>query len=151
MNELFELLRSPQAVGDALPAPTVMFSLFSAALLSLPIALIYMKTHGKQGYCRNTVQTLILLGIIAAATMLIIDNNLTRAFGLVGAISIIRFRTKVKDPKDTAFIFLTIAIGMACGLRLYYISLLTTIFTVIVILLLWRLDFGKKVKKPKKA
>lgn len=143
MQEFLNLLKSGQVPDQPMNTLIILLSLLSATILPLPIALIYMKTHRKEVYTQSFVQTLILISIVVASVMLIIGNNIARAFGLIGAVAIIRFRTKVKDPRDTTFLFLCIAIGMACGLGLYYISIITTIFISCVLLILWKIDFGK--------
>lgn len=144
MQDFLDVLTGGQASPQTTGATTVLFSLVVAAALALPIALIYMKTRSKEGYTQSFVQALILISIVVAAVMLIIGNNIARAFGLIGAVAIIRFRTKVRDPRDTTFLFLCIAIGMTCGLRLYHIGVVTTAFISCILLLLWKIDFGKK-------
>ena len=77
---------------------------------------------------RAFVSALILLTLITAVVIMVIGNNLARAFGLVGAMSIIRFRTAVKDVRDIVFIFFSLAVGMAAGVDLPGIALLGTLF-----------------------
>jgi len=143
MDKLFDLLKSSPELNEPTSMMTILLSLFAATLLVFPVALVYMKTRKKEGYAQSFVHAIIFISPIVAAVMLIIGNNLARAFGLVGAVSIIRFRTKMKDPKDTTFIFLCIAIGMACGLRLYYIGLITAVFVSCLTLFLWKIGLGK--------
>lgn len=144
MQDFIDLLKDGQILSRPPSLTTILFSLCGAVVLSLPIALIYMKTRSREGYTQSFVQALILISITVATVMLIIGNNIARAFGLIGAVAIIRFRTKVKDPKDTTFLFLCIAIGMACGLRLYYIGILATAFISGILLSLWKINFGKR-------
>lgn len=143
MQEFLDLLSKGQPLNEPATAIAILFSLFSAVILTVPIALTYMKTRRKEGYQQSFVQTFILIAVTVASVMLLIGNNIARAFGLIGAVTIIRFRTKVKDPKDTTFLFLSIAIGMACGLRLYSIGIITTVFICFLQLLLWKIDFGR--------
>ena len=75
---------------------------------------------------RSFVGALILLTLITAVVIMVIGNNLARAFGLVGAMSIIRFRTAVKDVRDIVFIFFSLAVGMAAGVNLPGIAFLST-------------------------
>jgi uncharacterized membrane protein YhiD involved in acid resistance len=91
------------------------------------------------------MHTLILLAVTIAAAMMVIGNNLARAFGLVGAVSIIRFRTAVKSAKDMAFVFISIVIGMASGLGFWLIALVFAVFTGIVLLCMEWLRFGKRL------
>ena len=147
MQEFLDLLSNGQTLNEPATVINILFSLFIAAVLTVPIALTYMKTRRKEGYQQSFVQTFILIAVTVASVMLLIGNNIARAFGLIGAVTIIRFRTKVKDPKDTTFLFLCIAVGMSCGLRLYYIGVITTVFICFLQLLLWKIDFGKSKEK----
>ena len=75
--------------------------------------------------------------------MLIIGSNIARAFSLVGALSIVRFRTAIKSPQDIGFIFLSIAIGMACGTRFYAVSIVGTSLITMVIFLMHYFNFAE--------
>ena len=83
----------------------VILNLILAFFLGFIISLIYKKTHKGLSYSQSFVLTNIFLAVIVAMVIMVIGNNLARAFALVGALSIIRFRTVVKDTKDTAYIF----------------------------------------------
>ena len=74
--------------------------------------------------------------------MMVIGNNLARAFGLLGAFSIIRFRTPVKDVKDTAYIFLSLVAGMAVGTNSYVIAIVSTLIVLVIIWVLHKSNFG---------
>jgi uncharacterized membrane protein YhiD involved in acid resistance len=74
--------------------------------------------------------------------MMVIGNSLARAFALVGALSIIRFRTVVKDTKDTAYVFMALAVGMGAGTGNYFIALYATIFMSAVAWVLFKFNFG---------
>lgn len=106
------------------------------ALASLSVALIcgifigfmYRLTYRGVNYSDNYIVAIIMLTMITALIILVIGNNLARAFGLVGAMSIIRFRTAVKDIQDIMFIFFALAIGLACGAGMYLIGMIATVF-----------------------
>ena len=86
------------------------------------------------------------MSMVVAMIMLIISSNIARAFSLVGALSIVRFRNAVKDTRDVGYIFFAMAVGMACGTRFYLVAIIAT---VVIGFLLWamvRLDlFAKEV------
>ncbi len=88
----------------------------------------YTKTHRGFSYSYSFASTLVLVTLIASIVIMVIGNNLARAFGLVGAFSIIRFRTVIKDTKDTVFVFLSIVIGMAIGSSSYSLGFLGLLF-----------------------
>jgi uncharacterized membrane protein YhiD involved in acid resistance len=83
----------------------------------------------------------VLNGIVVALVMLVIGSDIARAFSLVGALSIIRFRNAVKETRDVGFIFFTMAIGMAVGTRFYLLAAAGTIFIGLVILLMTRYNW----------
>ena len=90
--------------------------------------------------------TNIFVSVIVCMVIMIIGNSLARAFALVGALSIIRFRTVVKDTKDTAYIFWSLAVGMACGTGSYFLALAGNIIIIVIALLLYYSNFGSIIK-----
>ncbi len=107
-----------------------------ALICGLIIGFFYKKTYTGSGYTNSFLNSLIILTLITSIVIMIIGNNLARAFGLVGAMSIIRFRTAVKDPLDIIFIFFSLAIGMAAGVGLLSVAFGGTIFIGLVLLIL---------------
>lgn len=86
-----------------------------AAALALVLALTYCRTHKGLSYSQSFTQTLLMLSVVIAVVMMAIGSSLSNAFALVGALSIIRFRTVVKDTRDIAFIFASLCIGLTAG------------------------------------
>jgi hypothetical protein len=113
-----------------------------AAILGWVIARLYQKTHSGVGYSQAMVQTLILISVVVSVVMIVIGSNIARAFSLVGALSIIRFRTAVKSTRDTAYIFLALTIGMAAGSRFYLTAIVSTGLFVILILIMDKINYG---------
>ena len=109
--------------------------------LSAFIGWIYKITHRGTSYTQSFVFTLVLNGMVVALVMLVIGSDIARAFSLVGALSIIRFRNAVKETRDVGFIFFTMAIGMAVGTRFYLLAVAGTIFISLVILLMTRYNW----------
>ena len=93
----------------------VIFNMSVAFVLGMFISLLYRKTFQGYSYSSSYVNTLIIITMVTAIVIMVIGNNLARAFGLVGAMSIIRFRTVLKDTRDIAFVFYALAVGMAAG------------------------------------
>jgi anti-anti-sigma factor len=96
--------------------------LVAAALLGLLITAFHIPTVQERPLGRSMQHAQILLCVSGALLMMIIGGSLARAFGVVGAASIIRFRTPVEDPKDTTILFLLMALGMACGLGAFAVA-----------------------------
>jgi uncharacterized membrane protein YhiD involved in acid resistance len=109
--------------------------------LSAAIGWIYEITHRGTSYTQSFVFTLVLNGMVVALVMLVIGSDIARAFSLVGALSIIRFRNAVKETRDVGFIFFTMAIGMAIGTGFYLLAVAGTIFISAVIVLMTRYNW----------
>jgi len=120
----------------------IILNLLLSAILGLIISWIYKKTHKGLSYSQSFMLTLVFVTIIVAAVMMIIGNSLARAFALVGALSIIRFRTVVKDTKDTAYVFLSLAAGMASGTSSYFLAIFVTAFVSFISYVLNWSDYG---------
>ena len=117
-----QLLDAMSGVFNYAPLEVILNS-FVAFVLGLCIAYTYKKTHQGLSYSQSFVLTIIFVTIIIGFVMMVIGNSLARAFALVGALSIIRFRTVVKDTKDTAYVFMALAVGMGAGTGNYFIAL----------------------------
>lgn len=124
----------------------ILFNLVMAFVLAMVISYIYRRTHKGLSYSQSFVVTIVLVCVIVAMVMMTIGNNLARAFALVGALSIIRFRTVVKDTKDTAFVFFALAAGMAAGTSNYFLGAAGTVVISIVALLLDWTRYGSLYK-----
>jgi uncharacterized membrane protein YhiD involved in acid resistance len=136
------------AVGGAenLNNLEVLLNLALALVLGLVLAQVYRATHKGLSYSQSFTLTVVFVTVIVSAVMMVIGGSIARAFALVGALSIVRFRTVVKDTKDTVFIFAGLAAGMAAGTTLYFLAVATTLFFSAVALVLHRLDFGALYK-----
>ena len=99
-----------------------------ALVCGVLISLFYRATYKGVSYSSHYVISVIMLAMITALVIMVIGNNLARAFGLVGAMSIIRFRTAVKDTQDIMYIFFSLAAGLACGAGMYVIAITSTLF-----------------------
>lgn len=122
--------------------PDLAIAIFWSFSLSFIIAITYRGTHDGLSYSKSFTQSLIHLGFITAALMMIIGSSIVRAFTLIGALSIIRFRNAIKDTRDTVFIFYVIIIGMASGSKFYLIAIVFTIVGCSIIFLMKYTDFG---------
>ena len=126
--------------GESFTLFNALFIIISSIVLGLIISLAYMKTHKKEGYATGFTITLIMLPVIIAIIILLVGNNIAKAFSLAGAFSIIRFRSAPGDPKDITYVFFTLAVGLTCGMG--YIGY-AFIFTLILCALTLILDATK--------
>ncbi len=121
---------------------SIVINLLIALAAGLIIGFIYKKTHKGLSYSQSFVVTLVLMCITVSAVMMVIGSNLARAFALVGALTIVRFRTVVKDTKDTAFIFFALTEGIASGTGNYILTVYSTFFIGVVAIFLAKTNFG---------
>ncbi len=109
------------SIGDAILAIVLTFA------LSLFIMLVYRMTYAGISYSKSFAATLIMLAMVTCLVILVISSNLVLSLGMVGALSIVRFRTAIKEPVDTAFAFWAIATGIICGAGYVSIAALLTL------------------------
>ena len=109
-----------------------------AATLGGAIFLSYWITHSGSIYSRKFNITLLTLTILTATVMTVIGNNIALSLGMVGALSIIRFRTSIKDSRDTIYIFWTIIVGICCGVGDYVVAGVGSSVVFLVLLLFGR-------------
>lgn len=126
--------------GESLTFMNTIIIIAASIILGIVISLVYIKTHKKEGYAPSFTVTLIMLPVIISIIILLVGNNVARAFSLAGAFSIIRFRSAPGDPKDISYVFFTLAVGLACGMG--YVGY-ATIFTIVLCGVMMALDIIK--------
>lgn len=125
----------------------IITSLVVAALLGAIQAMVYKYTlTGKRLFRPQMAYTLALLCVGGSLIWLVIGNSLVRAFGLGGALALIRYRTRVRDPKDMPLVLFSMIIGMACGLQLYFTAVAGTVFIAICLAII-KLDWNARSKR----
>lgn len=102
-------------------------SLIIAFVCAIFITYIYKKTYTGVSYTKSFVLSIILLAMVTSLVIRTINSNLALSLGMVGALSIVRFRTAVKDPVDTIFMFWAIAVGIMSGAGLYLITVIACV------------------------
>jgi uncharacterized membrane protein YhiD involved in acid resistance len=130
----FEDLTGTFAAGD------VILTLLVSLAASVVLGFVYRATHSGISYSKTFVQSLVILGMTVSVVMLVVGSNIARAFSLVGALSIVRFRNAVKETRDVAFVFLVMVVGMAAGTRFYLLAGIAAMVIGLVILAMDRFD-----------
>ncbi|MGI6176692.1 MAG: DUF4956 domain-containing protein [Christensenellales bacterium] len=119
MNDF--LMQLLQNATGTLSVQEILLNFFVALILGLVIYLSYRFSHSSAVYSPRFNTSLLMLTIVTTLVMNVIGNNIALSLGMVGALSIVRFRTAIKDPRDTAYIFWCIAVGICCGVSEYYV------------------------------
>ena len=108
--------------GGNLSAEEIVLHILSSAAISIAIYISYWFTHAGTAYSRKFNVSLITLTVLTGTVMIVIGNNVALSLGMVGALSIVRFRTAIKDSRDTAYIFWAIVVGICCGVGDYLVA-----------------------------
>lgn len=146
MDELIKEMEKFKDLTSAFTLTDVALVLLLSLTLTAVCAWVYRATHRGTSYAQSFAQTLVMMGMVTALIMLIIGSNIARAFSLVGALSVIRFRNAVKETRDVGYMFLVMAIGMACGTRFYMLAAVATAVFAAVLTAMFKLDmFNKRV------
>lgn len=136
MNNFYNL------TSTEISAALVLFNLILAFVLLLIVVSVYKRTHQGLSHSPSFIFTLVIVGILASVVMMVVQNNLVGAFALLGAFSLIRFRTILKETRDIAFVFFALVIGVAVGTSHYAIALISTVFISLIILALQKYRIG---------
>jgi len=138
MNELLNNLIStgPDLVD-------VIISLVISTVLGVIISQLYKGTHRGMNYENTFMSSLVLMAPIVTLVMLYVRGDLVLSLGLIGSLSIVRFRTAIKDTRDMIFIFWVIAVGLGSGTYNWSVVLLSSLFIMIVVYVLYFIRYGQ--------
>ncbi|MEO3801756.1 DUF4956 domain-containing protein [Nonomuraea sp. B1E8] len=135
MDFSFQDLSGTFSVADIAIAMSLSF------VLSAMIGWVYRATHRNVSYSQSYVQTLVVLGMLISLIMLVVGSNIARAFALVGALSVVRFRNAIKETRDVGFIFLVMGVGMAVGTRFYLLAVVAAVAISLIIMIMSRFNW----------
>ena len=129
-------------------AMTTIIVMLSTLALMLPVSWVFMSARRARDFNQSVVQTLIILPIVVAGIVLVVRTSLALAFSLGGIVAGLRFRTTLRDVRDTVYIFLGIGVGLAAGVQSLIVAAVLSVMFNFVVLLIWRYDFGRNVLEP---
>ena len=144
--EFFDLIRREMFEGFAsktITGSAILVCIISAALLGTYIFIVYRRLHDGSFYNRNFNLSLIAIAVITAAIILTIQSNIVVSLGMVGALSIVRFRTAVKDPLDLVFLFWAISVGIICGAGFGLIAVIASLVLTVIMIVVLNLKAGR--------
>lgn len=136
VNDIFEFLTRSAGMSYK----RMVFALLFATLLSVYIFFVYRMVSKESFYSKSFNITLPIITVLTAAIVVAMQANLVVSLGMVGALSIVRFRTALKDPMDLAFIFWAITTGIVSGTEIYGLALITAVIVTIALFTLDQLD-----------
>ena len=138
---LLELLET----SGQLEAQTIVLRLAASVVIADFIFLSYRLSHNGSIYSAKFNVTLATLAVVTTTVMIVIGNNIALSLGMVGALSIVRFRTAVKDSRDTVYIFWAIVVGICCGSGDYLVAAVGSAFVFLVLLFFGRIRSDNRV------
>ena len=133
-----EYLQNILLESGTLTTQDIFLHILSAAVISIAIYLSYWVSHVGTAYSKKFNVSLVTLTILTATVMTVIGNNIALSLGMVGALSIVRFRTAIKDSRDTTYIFWAIIVGICCGVGDYLVTSIGSCVVFLVLLALGR-------------
>lgn len=129
--------------GSDITTPRILVTLLVTAAIALYIFIVYFVATKKNYYSKTFNISLALIAVITASIILAMQSNLVISLGMVGALSIVRFRTAIKDPMDLIFLFWSISTGIICGAEMYKIAIITSLVITIGLFVLELTPAGK--------
>ncbi|MGH7524759.1 MAG: hypothetical protein ACREK8_10665 [Gemmatimonadales bacterium] len=130
---------------------TTVLVMLSTLALMLPVSWVYMSARRTRDSSQHIAQTLIIMPLVVAGIVLVVRASLALAFSLSGIVAGMRFRTVMRDVRDTVYILLGIGVGLAAGVQSLTVAAVLSLVFNFVVLLAWRYDFGRNVLEPTAA
>ena len=127
---------------DSVTLTALLAAIGASLVLGLVISMVYLLTHKREGYSGSFIVTLVMLPAIISVLILLIGSNVARAFSLAGAFSLIRYRSAPGDPKDIAYVFFTMAVGLACGMGFIPYAAVFAVIICLVMAVLYLTKYG---------
>lgn len=140
-----EYIQTILAESGTLATEDIIMHIVASAVLSIAIYISYWFTHSGTTYSKKFNVSLVTLTILTGTVMTVIGNNVALSLGMVGALSIVRFRTAIKDSRDTTYIFWSIIIGICCGVGDYLVAAIGSVVVFLVLLILGRVRNENRV------
>jgi Domain of unknown function (DUF4956) len=147
LGELGRAFEGGGGGGEWLPEYSLgamMLSLLLAFVIGQLVAWVYQSTHSGMSYSRSFTQSLVLMTMVVSLVLFVIGDSIVTAFGLIGALAIIRFRNVLKDTRDTVFVFFCLILGMALGSQRYLAAIAGAVTLLLVTLYLHFTHFGSR-------
>lgn len=130
-----QLISALNANATALTMSQIIMNFIVALVIGVVIFVSYRTSHTRVVYSARFNVSLLMMIMVTTLVMSVIGNNVALSLGMVGALSIVRFRTAIKDPRDTAYIFWCISIGICCGVAEYRVAIAGSVFIFVLLVL----------------
>jgi len=139
-NDILDASTQTLSTGGTITFAAIIVSMFASLICGLLIALIYRQAYEGVLFQKSYAITIILVCLVTTMVIMVISGNLVLSLGMVGALSIVRFRAAIKDPIDIVYIFWAVGVGIANGVAYFSVSFIASIFIAIILLIAKRVD-----------
>ena len=144
MDELINAFVSADYSAQPLNMPALLLGLCLSFIAGLLISWTYMATHAGLSYSRSFVNSLVVIPMIVTVVMMVLNNNLVTAFGLMAVFAVVRFRNVLRDTLDTSYVLTVLAVGMASGTQRFSLAVVATFTLMLVMMFLWYTAYGTR-------
>ncbi len=144
MDDLLSSFFSADYSAQPVNIPALLLGLCLAFLGGMAISVTYMVTHRGLSYSRAFVNALVIIPMVVTVVMMVLNNNLVTAFGLMAVFAIVRFRNVLRDTLDTSYVLCVLVVGMACGTQRFSLAVIATATLIAVMFFLWYTAFGSR-------
>lgn len=144
MDDFLNLFFSADYSAQPMNIPAFLLGLCLAFLGGMALSATYMTTHRGLSYSRAFVNSLVVIPMVVSVVMMVLNNNLVTAFGLMAVFAVVRFRNVLRDTLDTSYVLSVLVVGMACGTQRFSLGVVAAITIIATMFFLWYTNYGSR-------
>ena len=144
MDDLLNSFFGADYSAQPMNIPAFLLGLCLAFLGGMALSATYITTHRGLSYSRAFVNSLILIPIVVSVVMMVLNNNLVTAFGLMAVFAVVRFRNVLRDTLDTSYVLSVLVVGMACGTQRFSLAVIAALTIIATLFFLWYTNYGSR-------
>ena len=144
MDDLLNAFFGADYSAQPINVPALLLGLCLAFLGGMAISATYMATHRGLSYSRAFVNSLVVIPMVVTVVMMVLNNNLVTAFGLMAVFAIVRFRNVLRDTLDTSYVLSVLVVGMACGTQRFSLAVIAALTIMATMFFLWYTSYGSR-------
>jgi len=144
MDDFLNLFFSADYSAQPMIIPAFLLGLCLAFLGGMALSATYMATHRGLSYSRAFVNSLVVIPMVVSVVMMVLNNNLVTAFGLMAVFAVVRFRNVLRDTLDTSYVLSVLVVGMACGTQRFSLGVVAALTIIATMFFLWYTNYGSR-------
>ena len=144
MDDLLNAFFGADYSAQPINVPALLLGLCLAFLGGMAISATYMATHRGLSYSRAFVNSLVVIPMVVTVVMMVLNNNLVTAFGLMAVFAVVRFRNVLRDTLDTSYVLSVLVVGMACGTQRFSLAVVAAVTINATMFFLWYTNYGSR-------